>query len=112
MNSIIHGFEHVDGGVIEIRISCINGEIQLEYRDNGSGIPKQYQKRIFDPFFTTKRNTGGSGLGMHLVFNLVTQQLGGQIKYTGSPQAGAAFLVSFPVTSKTVESELASGFAS
>ena len=54
------------------------------YKDNGRGIPQSFQQKIFDPFVTTKRGHGGSGLGMHLVFNLVTQALNGSISLSSS----------------------------
>ena len=54
--------------------------------------------RVFDPFFTTKRGQGGSGLGMHIVFNLVTQLLRGSIACDSEPERGARFLIRFPRT--------------
>lgn len=71
MNSLIHGFEDIDRGQIDITIEAIgDSKLSIEFKDNGKGIPDHLRKRIFDPFVTTKRGQGGSGLGMHLVYNL------------------------------------------
>ncbi len=101
MNSLIHAFEGVENGQIDI-IAALTDDKKLKiiYKDNGSGIPPTIKKRIFDPFVTTKRGQGGSGLGMHLVFNLVTQALDGSIKLESEPDKGVEFTLSFPVTIK------------
>ena len=101
MNSLIHAFEGVENGQIDI-IAALTDDKKLKiiYRDNGSGIPTSIKKRIFDPFVTTKRGQGGSGLGMHLVFNLVTQALDGNIKLESEPDKGVEFTLSFPVSVK------------
>ncbi|MEW9797895.1 sensor histidine kinase [Alteromonas sp. CYL-A6] len=99
MNSIIHGFEGIDDGKIDIAAELVaDNKLKIVYRDNGRGIPKDIRKRIFDPFVTTKRGQGGSGLGMHLVYNLVTQALNGSISLTSEEGAGVEFVIVFPVT--------------
>ena len=106
MNSIIHGFEDMDKGQIDITIECIDdNKVCIEFKDNGQGIPKHLGKRIFDPFVTTKRGQGGSGLGMHLVYNLVTQALNGSISIVSEERQGAQFRIIFPV--KKVDSNKA-----
>ncbi|WP_299074987.1 HAMP domain-containing sensor histidine kinase [uncultured Paraglaciecola sp.] len=98
MNSIIHGFEFVDKGVIDITIKFVDdAEICIEFTDNGKGISEQMQPRIFDPFVTTKRGQGGSGLGMHLVYNLVTQALNGSISIVSEEGKGVLFRILFPI---------------
>ncbi len=100
MNSIIHGFEGVECGQIEISAQMMSSnKLKLIYRDNGRGIPDDIRKRIFDPFVTTKRGQGGSGLGMHLVYNLVTQALNGTISLSSEEGHGVEFVIVFPVTS-------------
>jgi signal transduction histidine kinase len=101
MNSLIHAFETVENGKIDV-IARLTDEQKLKiiYKDNGSGIPTSIKKRIFDPFVTTKRGQGGSGLGMHLVFNLVTQALNGNIKLDSEEGNGVEFTLTFPVTVK------------
>lgn len=104
MNSIIHGFETKDKGRIIIRAELIDDtKIAITYTDDGKGIPEHMRKRIFDPFVTTKRGQGGSGLGMHLVFNLVTQALNGSISLSSEEDKGVEFHIAFPV--KVVQAE-------
>jgi len=98
MNSIIHGFEFMDKGTIDIHIQLIDDKkINIIFKDNGKGLPEQLRKRIFDPFVTTKRGQGGSGLGMHLVYNLVTQALNGSISLHSEKGKGVEFNIIFPV---------------
>ncbi len=99
MNSVIHGFENVDQGTINISAELVsNNKLKLIYTDNGKGISPEIRKRIFDPFVTTKRGQGGSGLGMHLVYNLVTQALSGSISLASEEGNGVEFTIIFPVT--------------
>ncbi len=106
MNSLIHGFEFIDKGRIDIVVRMQgNDRLHIDYKDNGKGIPEHLCKRIFDPFVTTKRGQGGSGLGMHLAFNLVTQALDGSITVSSEEGHGVAFEILFPV--RKVESQAA-----
>ncbi len=79
MNSLIHAYEPNQEGTIRITVEQRGNKVHLRYSDDGKGMPPDHVTRVFDPFFTTKRGTGGSGLGMHIVFNLVNQQLGGTV---------------------------------
>ena len=63
----------------------------LNYQDNGKGISDEDEKKIFDPFFTTKRGQGGSGLGLHIIYNLITQQLRGTLKLIRVAPHGLGF---------------------
>ncbi|AXR08099.1 sensor histidine kinase [Salinimonas sediminis] len=100
INSVVHGFEDVDSGTIDIEADLISVQtLKIVYRDNGQGIPAEIRKRIFDPFVTTKRGQGGSGLGMHLVYNLVTQALNGSISVSSEEGHGVEFIIVFPVES-------------
>ena len=106
MNSVIHGFEFMDEGLIDIYVEMVGeNKVNIVYKDNGKGIPEHLRKRIFDPFVTTKRGQGGSGLGMHLVYNLVTQALNGSISITSDEGQGVEFQIIFPV--KKVDEQLA-----
>ena len=69
----------------------------LTYRDNGKGMDEKALSKIFDPFFTTKRSQGGSGLGMHIVHNLVTQTLGGMISCKSEPGNGIMIRIQIPM---------------
>ena len=68
----------------------------LRVSDNGCGIPVEHLSRVFDPFFTTRLGQGGSGLGLHIVFNLVTTTLGGEIRVDSAPGKGAVFTIDLP----------------
>lgn len=95
-NSLLHGFEGRAQGHIRIAVRREAGRVTLQYGDNGRGISAEHLPRIFDPFFTTKRGVGGSGLGLHIVYNLVTQLLGGTIHVVSEPGTGATFTIVLP----------------
>ncbi len=97
MNSLLHAFDSQDNGVMTIKIWCERDICHIKYTDNGKGIEEKIKQRIFDPFVTTKRGEGGSGLGLHLVYNLVTQALGGNISVESELGQGATFNISFPI---------------
>ena len=97
MNSLIHAFEHIEQGEMKIEVEVNQNNCCLVYSDNGSGVPESIKKRIFDPFVTTKRGEGGSGLGLHLVYNLVTQALNGKIHLDSTLGLGIRIQIDFPV---------------
>lgn len=99
MNSLLHGFQGVENGKISFEISLENETVWLRYRDNGVGMTEEQRLKMFDPFYTTMRGKGGTGLGMSIVFNLVTQPLKGTIDCKSSPGNGVEFLMKFPDTS-------------
>ena len=100
-NALAHAFPSGQAGLIELSArlrrdeTSAAEEIVLEYQDNGAGVEPAVLKRIFDPFFTTNRNQGGSGLGLHIVYNRVTQLLGGTI--TVENRNGLHFVIRWPV---------------
>ncbi|CAN2050403.1 hypothetical protein GMMP1_930014 [Candidatus Magnetomoraceae bacterium gMMP-1] len=96
VNTLIHGFENIDSGEINFDISEERDIILFKYQDNGKGIEPNNLNKIFDPFFTTKRGRGGSGLGMHIVYNLVTQTIGGSIECISTPGKGTCFIIQIP----------------
>lgn len=91
VNALTHAFEPDQDGQILIRVRPTDEGLNLEFRDDGRGITADVLPRIFDPFFTTRRGAGGSGLGLHIIFNLVTQQLGGRIRADSTPGQGTVF---------------------
>jgi len=98
MNSLIHGFEGIEAGEITFDATEDNGSVILIYRDNGKGMDEKTLSKIFDPFFTTRRSQGGSGLGMHIVHNLVTQTLGGTISCESEPGKGMIIKTKIPMS--------------
>lgn len=98
MNSLIHGFEGKEKGQIEIAVQKKQDNIEIIYTDNGKGISQESVRKIFEPFYTTKRGQGGSGLGMHIVFNLVNQTLHGRITCESEVGHGTTFKILIPET--------------
>jgi len=97
-NSVRHGFAGQGGGHMSLLVRRIDAQhIEIRQSDDGVGIPPEHIGQIFDPFFTTQRNQGGTGLGLHIVFNLVTQKLGGTISVRSEPDQGATFVLVLPV---------------
>jgi len=93
MNTLLHGFEGIDAGHITIKASTDGASWTLDYRDDGRGMSEDVRNRIFEPFFTTRRGQGGSGLGMHIVYNLARQVLNGHISCESTPGHGARFVL-------------------
>lgn len=96
INSLLHGFESMENGTISIDVHEQGDKVEVCYSDNGRGIPRQDLEHVFEPFFTTKRNNGGTGLGLHILYNLVTQTLDGQITCTNCATGGVMFSVIIP----------------
>ncbi len=97
MNSMTHGFENVEEGRISIECSKMYEQLIIDYYDNGIGIDPKNNEKIFNPFFTTKRNEGNTGLGLNIVFNIVTQQLAGDIKLVNDKKDGVHFRIVLPI---------------
>jgi PAS domain S-box-containing protein len=97
MNSFIHGFEGIEKGLIVFNISQNAHDLNIRYSDNGVGMDEKTVNNIFDPFYTSKRGLGGSGLGMHIVYNIVTQTLDGRIDCQSKPGEGTEFKLEIPV---------------
>lgn len=95
-NSLVHAFPGERGGTLSLEARAEGGEVVLVYRDDGVGIEPANLARVFEPFFTTRRGSGGSGLGLHVVHNLVTERLGGSIAVKSEPGHGVEFTVRFP----------------
>lgn len=97
MNSLIHAFESDQAGEIGIEIVEEKNRIFLTYRDNGKGMKQDVLEKIFNPFFTTKRGAGGTGLGLYIVYNIVSQQFGGKIECNSEIGKGTTFMMEFPL---------------
>ncbi|NQZ11337.1 MAG: hybrid sensor histidine kinase/response regulator [Algicola sp.] len=99
-NSTIHGFDGIEGGQITIRIVKEQQRLKLTYGDNGKGMTAEQQALIFEPFYTTKRGNGRSGLGLSIVYNLITQTLRGDIICSSEVGKGTTFDITFPLISR------------
>jgi signal transduction histidine kinase len=98
MNALTHAFAPGASGVLTLRIDRVGVDtLQIVFADNGRGIPAEDLPRVFDPFFTTARNRGNTGLGLHIVFNLVTGPLEGRIEVASRVGEGARFTITLPM---------------
>ncbi len=96
MNSLVHGFEHEQAGTIAIKAALDGETVVFDYSDNGAGMDGETLGKLFDPFFTTRRGSGGSGLGAHILYNLVTGPLGGTVRVESAPGQGLRYHLRFP----------------
>jgi len=98
MNSLIHAYNEEDSGQIKLDFKREGEVVILQYSDDGKGINSENMSKIFDPFFTTNRSQGGTGLGLHIVYNLVTQRLKGTIHCESQLGVGTKFIIKFPTS--------------
>jgi signal transduction histidine kinase len=100
LNSLTHGFDEDMEGEIHVSASMPIGgqDVEIRVRDNGCGIAPDVLGRVFDPFFTTRRNRGGTGLGLHIVYNLVRNTLAGKISVQSTLGQGTTFSIRLPCT--------------
>jgi predicted ATPase/signal transduction histidine kinase len=97
MNSLMHAYQPEEVGEMHFQVSQQANRAIVQYRDDGCGVPKEHLCRIFEPFFTTARHRGGTGLGLHIVYNLVTQKLRGTISVQSQVGMGTLFIVTLPL---------------
>ena len=96
-NALVHAFEQRTHGCITMQASDIgDGLIALLFSDDGNGMADDVLRHVFDPFFTTKMGQGGTGLGMNIVYNIVTGVLGGRITITTAPGQGSTIRMVIP----------------
>ena len=101
LNAANHAFAGGRSGTIAISARPRgNEDVEIIFTDNGAGMTPEVQRQAFDPFFTTRRNEGGTGLGLHIVYNLVTQQLGGRILLESRLGQGTTFRIIMPRVAK------------
>lgn len=96
VNALLHAFDDSRPGTIAVSARRYGDNVVLDIRDDGCGMSEEVRARIFEPFYTTRRGEGGSGLGLHIVWNLATQLLGGSIDCESAPGTGALFRLRFP----------------
>ncbi|MEH2111497.1 trifunctional serine/threonine-protein kinase/ATP-binding protein/sensor histidine kinase [Nostoc sp.] len=98
MNSLNHGYQLHESGQLRIEVKQESECVVIQYSDDGCGIPQENLNKIFEPFFTTARQKGGSGLGLHITYNLVTQKLQGTIDVYSELEKGTIFTVTLPLS--------------
>jgi len=97
INSLIHAFDKNDNGKITLSVTSENNRIIMIYTDNGKGIKEDILPKVFNPFFTTNREAGGTGLGLNIVYNIVTSTLGGEISIKSKVGICTTFTISLPI---------------
>jgi signal transduction histidine kinase len=105
-NAILHAFDGRTQGLMRISARLLGtDQVEITFSDDGCGIKPDHLKRVFDPFFTTKLGQGGSGLGMHIVYNLVTDILKGSVSIESAPGNGTKLVLILPlqVEAKTTQ---------
>jgi signal transduction histidine kinase len=96
-NIIDNAIDAMQGqGELVLRAYTKDGDVAVETIDNGPGIPPEVQPRIFEPFFTTKAPGAGTGLGLHIAYNIVVHKHRGQIQVASKP-GETCFRVVLPV---------------
>ena len=96
INSIIHGFHDVNRGTINIDVTIEKQRLIILYRDNGTGIDEEQFEKLFDPFYTTQADKGGTGLGTHIIKNLVVDTLNGSIDAYSGADGGLSYRMTLP----------------
>jgi|GEM_PF-3385921 len=93
LNSLLHAYDRQEEGLITIDVQEEDAELKITYKDDGKGISEKNLKKIYEPFFTTKRSEGGSGLGMHIIYNIVMSNLQGRINCISKEGSGVTFII-------------------
>ncbi|MFO0490757.1 MAG: sensor histidine kinase, partial [Curvibacter sp.] len=97
-NALLHAFEGRTAGTITIEAAALDEQrLRIVVRDNGCGIDPSLRRKVFEPFFTTRMGRGGTGLGLHIAYNIVTRLLGGSIELEGQLGQGAVFVIILPL---------------
>jgi PAS domain S-box-containing protein len=102
MNSIFHAYDPGQHGTLSVVVEERAKDISVTYSDDGKGMSAEVKRHIFEPFFTTSRGHGGSGLGLSIVYNLVTKTLGGSISCKSTLGAGSRFIILLPTRKEDV----------
>ncbi|MES5482788.1 PAS domain S-box protein [Bradyrhizobium sp. INPA03-11B] len=97
LNAVAHAFPDGKAGEVEIQVHASSGDyVEVIFADNGCGMSLDVRRRAFDPFFTTRRDQGGTGLGLHIVYSIVTTRLGGRLSLESAPGNGTRIQMILP----------------
>src|SRR5438552_3831740 len=89
LNAVAHAFPDGKAGAVDIEVRASGKDnVEIIFSDNGVGMSMDVRRRAFDPFFTTRRDQGGTGLGLHIVYSIVTTRLGGRLDLDSEPGGG------------------------
>jgi signal transduction histidine kinase len=97
LNSVAHAFPDGKPGAVDIQVREFGEDnVEILFSDNGCGMSLDVRRRAFDPFFTTRRDQGGTGLGLHIVYSIVTSRLGGRLDLESEPGGGTRIQIIVP----------------
>ena len=107
-NSVTHGFNERKFGNMRVTAKLMNSKVKMTFTDDGYGIPSEILHRIYEPFFTTRFGKGGSGLGLSITYNIVTNVLGGEITAHSMANEGCSFVITIPLVTPNMDETLQS----
>lgn len=97
-NALLHAFEGRTEGHMALRVKLLDAaQLEISFSDDGIGMPEDVLHRVFDPFYTTKLGRGGSGLGMHIAYSIITTLHGGHLEVSSQPGHGTEFRCVLPL---------------
>ncbi|MCX7653568.1 MAG: HAMP domain-containing histidine kinase [Fervidobacterium sp.] len=96
-NSIIHAFDYDNPGEINIKFTNYDDKLMMIFSDNGKGMSEETKRRAFEPFYTTD-TTAGTGIGLSIVYQLVTELLKGEINLESQEGVGTTFKIIVPMS--------------
>jgi signal transduction histidine kinase len=97
LNAVVHAFPDGRAGTLSFSARALGAnDVEIAVADDGVGMTEAVKTHAFDPFFTTRRNRGGTGLGLHIIYSLVTQSLGGRLSMESAPGKGTTFRIVIP----------------
>ncbi len=97
LNAVAHAFPDGRAGTIDIKVRALEADhVEILFSDDGCGMSHGVRRKAFDPFFTTQRDQGGTGLGLHIVYSIVTDRLGGRINLDSEPGEGTKIRLILP----------------
>ncbi len=97
LNTVVHAYPDGRAGTLSVSARTVGSDdVEIAVADDGVGMAEEVRRRAFDPFFTTRRDHGGTGLGLHIIFNIVTQSLGGRLALDSAPGRGTTFRIRIP----------------
>jgi PAS domain S-box-containing protein len=97
LNAVAHAFPDGKPGSVDIKVrESGKDNVEIIFSDDGCGMSLDVRRRAFDPFFTTRRDQGGTGLGLHIVYSIVTTRLGGRLDLDSAPGAGTRIQIILP----------------
>jgi signal transduction histidine kinase len=102
-NAVAHGFNERAHGNMRLSAEVVGSRVKITFTDDGNGISPEILHRIYEPFFTTRFGRGGSGLGLSITYNIVTNVLGGEIQAISEPNKGCCFTITIPLVTPNMD---------